>query len=124
MREYSTARTVILKKFFDADFFPNIENFFRAWNAIGVATQPEPNAGDANGAFYSPVSLKAKNQSRSDASDAYYRHIAGSRDNFHLLTGHAVSKINFDDQKKATSVSVSEIQCDFQHLYLLADPFR
>ncbi|KAK3725483.1 hypothetical protein LTR37_000453 [Vermiconidia calcicola] len=84
--------------------YPIIKNFFRGWNAIGLATQPEPDGGDANGAFYSTVSLKANNQSRSDASDAYYRPIAGKRDNFHLITGQTVTKINFDQDKKATSV--------------------
>lgn len=81
------------------------DNFFRGWNSIGVATQPQPNAGDANGAFYSSVSLKVVNQSRSSASDAYYRPIAGKRDNFHLVTGHTVTQINFDEHKTATSVN-------------------
>ena len=85
-----------------------IENFFRGWNSVGVTTQPQPNAGDANGAFYSTVSLKARNQSRSDASDAYYRPIARSRDNFHLVTGHTVTKVNFDRKKKAVSVDVGD----------------
>ncbi len=83
------------------------ENFFRGWNAIGVASNPQPNAGDATGAFYSTVSLDAKNQSRSSASDAYYRPIAGKRSNFHLITGQSVTKINLDKNKRATSVNVS-----------------
>ena len=65
------------------------------------------NDGDANGAFYSSISLKAKNQSRSTAADAYYRPIAGERKNFHLLTGQTVTKIRFDAVAKATSVDVS-----------------
>jgi hypothetical protein len=69
--------------------------------------QPQPNSGDANGIFYSPISMKATNQSRSTASDGYYRPIAKTRDNFHLLTRHEVTKINFDENKKATFVSVS-----------------
>ena len=86
------------------------EYFFKGWNSIGVKTQPQPSAGDANGAFYGPISLTAKNQSRSDASDAYYRTIVGKRDNFHLITGHTVSKINFDKNKKAQSVDVSRLK--------------
>ena len=81
------------------------EYFFKGWNAIGIATQPEPNAGDANGAFYSPLSLKAQNQSRSSADEAYYRPIAAARDNFHLMYGQAVTKINVDNQTTATSVN-------------------
>ncbi|GAB7337029.1 hypothetical protein MBLNU457_g2441t1 [Dothideomycetes sp. NU457] len=85
--------------------YPIIHNFFRGWNSIGVTTQPQPNAGDANGAFYGPVSLTAVNQSRSSASTAYYRPIAGKRDNFHLITGHTVTKINFSKGNTATSVN-------------------
>jgi len=90
-----------------------MHNFFRGWNSIGVHTQPQPNAGDANGAFYGPISAKAVNQSRSSASDAYYRPIAGKRNNFHLLTGQTVTKINFSQMKQATSVNVSELRIRF-----------
>ncbi|KAI7264019.1 GMC oxidoreductase [Hortaea werneckii] len=81
--------------------FPNFQwpiakNFFRGWNAIGLLTQPQPNAGDANGVIYGPLSLNAKNQSRSSASRAYYRPIARKRGNLHLIVGHAASKIHFD----------------------------
>ncbi|KAK4552241.1 hypothetical protein LTR86_010595 [Recurvomyces mirabilis] len=85
--------------------YPVMKNFFRGWNAIGVATQIEPNGGDANGAFYGPISAKARNQSRDSASEAYYRPIAGRRDNFHLIISHVVTKINFDQHKRATSVN-------------------
>lgn len=86
--------------------FHYAENFFRGWNAIGVASNPQPNAGDATGAFYSTVSLDAKNQSRSTATDAYYRPIVGKRTNFQLITGQSVTKINLDKNKRATSVNV------------------
>ncbi|RMY64894.1 hypothetical protein D0863_09497 [Hortaea werneckii] len=81
--------------------FPNFQwpiakNFFQGWNAIGLLTQPQPNAGDANGVIYGPLSLNAKNQSRSSASRAYYRPIARGRGNLHLIVGHAASKIHFD----------------------------
>ncbi|KAI7243926.1 GMC oxidoreductase [Hortaea werneckii] len=81
--------------------FPNFQwpiakNFFQGWNAIGLLTQPQPNAGDANGVIYGPLSLNAKNQSRSSASRAYYRPIARERGNLHLIVGHAASKIHFD----------------------------
>ena len=86
-----------------------IDNFFEGWNSIGVKTQPQPNAGDANGAFYSPISMKAQNRSRSSAADAYYRPIAEKRKNFHLSTGHIVTRIQFNGKKRATSVDVSTI---------------
>ena len=89
--------------------FPSFTaHFFRGWNSIGVASNPQPNAGDATGAFYGPVSLAAKNQSRSSASAAYYRPIAGKRPNFHLITGKSVTKINLNKKTmQATSVQVS-----------------
>lgn len=86
---------------------PHADNFFAGWNSIGVRTQPQPNAGDANGAFYGPISMKARNQSRSSAADAYYRPIAETRSNLHLLTGHAFTKIQFSGRKRASSVDVS-----------------
>jgi choline dehydrogenase-like flavoprotein len=94
------------------------DNFFRGWNSIGLATQPQPNAGDANGAFYSPVSLKAANQSRSSASAAYYHPIASTRDNFHLITGQTVTKINFSKHKTATSVNVGVLEIKFREPFL------
>lgn len=83
------------------------ENFFRGWNAIGLLTQPQPNAGDANGAIYGPLSLNAKDQSRSSASNAYYRPIASERSNLHLIVGHVASRINFD-RFTARSVDVRQ----------------
>ncbi|KAI7317286.1 glucose-methanol-choline oxidoreductase [Hortaea werneckii] len=76
--------------------WPIAKNFFRGWNTIGLLTQPQPNAGDANGVIYGPLSLNARNQSRSSASRAYYRPIARQRGNLHLIVGHAASKIHFD----------------------------
>jgi len=60
--------------------------------------------------------LDAKNQSRSDASDAYYRPIAGKRDNFDLITGQTVTKINFNKKKEAISVNVSKLRTNIPGL--------
>ncbi|KAH0372234.1 alcohol oxidase, partial [Aureobasidium melanogenum] len=73
-------------------------------NDIGVAINPQPNNGEATGAFYSTISAYAKNQSRSHASNAYYRPIAEVRKNLHLVTGHLVTKINLDQELRAISV--------------------
>jgi hypothetical protein len=81
-------------------------NFFAGWKSIGVAINPQPNDGEATGAFYSTISAYAKNQSRAHASNAYYRPIAGVRRNLHLITGHSVSKINFNKEIRAVSVDV------------------
>jgi hypothetical protein len=60
-----------------------------------------------------PISLKARNQSRSTAADAYYRPIVGKMRNFHLLTGQVVTKVRFDGKKRATSVDVSVIMGNY-----------
>ncbi|KER00065.1 GMC oxidoreductase [Aureobasidium subglaciale EXF-2481] len=84
--------------------YPVIKNFFAGWKDIGIKINSQPNDGNATGAFYSTISAYAKNQSRSHASNAYYRPIAGVRKNFHLITGHTVTKINFSKDKRAVSV--------------------
>lgn len=81
------------------------ENFFRAWHSLGVQTPKDPGSGAANGVFWAPGTLDPRTETRSDARTAHYDPIAGCRPNYHLLTGHAVSKINFVDQK-ATEVEV------------------
>ncbi|CAD0095458.1 unnamed protein product [Aureobasidium vineae] len=88
-------------------FSSRTENFFAGWDSIGVAINPQPNNGEATGAFYSTISAYAKNQSRAHASNAYYRPVANVRRNLHLLTGHTVSKINFDKELKAVSVDAT-----------------
>lgn len=83
------------------------ELFYKAWNSIGVPSNPQPNGGRAVDAFYSTSSLTAWNQSRCSAATAYYRPIADKRPNFHLLTLHSVTKVMIDKRKKrATGVQV------------------
>ncbi|KAL8693092.1 MAG: hypothetical protein Q9218_002016 [Villophora microphyllina] len=85
--------------------FPTTKYFYKAWNSIGIPSNPQPNAGRAVDAFYSTLSLSAANQSRSSADTAYFRPIAGKRPNFHLLPLHSVTRIVVDKQKKkATGV--------------------
>lgn len=84
------------------------EYFYKAWNSIGVPSNPQPNGGRAVDAFYSTLSLTVGNQSRCSASTAYYRPIEDKRPNFHLLTLHSVTKISIDKKnKRATGVQVS-----------------
>ncbi|KAL9581636.1 MAG: hypothetical protein Q9212_003785, partial [Teloschistes hypoglaucus] len=85
--------------------YPVLKYFHKAWNSIGVPSNPQPNAGRAVDAFYSTLSESAVNQSRSSADTAYFRPIAGNRPNFHLLPLHSVIKIVVDKKKKrATGV--------------------
>lgn len=84
----------------------NVEYFYKAWNSIGVPSNPQPNNGRAVDAFYSTLSLTAWNQSRCSASTAYYRPTVGKRINLHLLTLHSVTKILINKDRKATGVQV------------------
>lgn len=83
------------------------EYFFRGWNSIGIASNPQPNAGFPNGAFYGTISLNFDNQSRSSSDIGHYREVVGTRPNYHLLPGYLVTKILFDKNKKANAVHVS-----------------
>ncbi|KAI4227946.1 MAG: hypothetical protein L6R36_002026 [Xanthoria steineri] len=85
--------------------YPILKLFYKAWNSIGVPSNPQPNGGRAVDAFYSTLSLTAWNQSRCSAATAYYRPIERKRPNFHLLTLHSVTKVVIDKRKKrATGV--------------------
>lgn len=89
---------------FSTYVFPAIKYFFRGWNAVGVSSNPQPNAGNVNGAIYGTISIDANNQSRSFAASGYYRPYINKRPNWHLTTGKLVSKIQFNNEKKATGV--------------------
>ncbi|KAL8646620.1 MAG: hypothetical protein Q9226_006779 [Calogaya cf. arnoldii] len=85
--------------------YPILKLFYKAWNSIGVPSNPQPNGGRAVDAFYSTLSITAWNQSRCSAATAYYRPIEGKRPNYHLLTLHSVTKVVFDKKnKRATGV--------------------
>ena len=70
-----------------------------------MQTPQDPGSGAATGVFWGPSSLDPRTETRSDARTAYYDPVVGQRPNYHLLTGHAVSKISFKGQK-ATGVEV------------------
>lgn len=78
-------------------FFPELPTFFSAWKELGVTKQIEGATGDAYGVFWTPSSKDPKSQTRSSARTAYYDPIAAKRPNLHLLTGHAVTGIIWDE---------------------------
>lgn len=81
--------------------------FFQGWNSIGVASNPQPNAGMPNGAFYSTISMDYKNQSRSSSDIGHYREVISKRPNYHLLPNNLVTKILFDQERaEPTAVEV------------------
>ena len=95
------------------------ENFIRAWHSLGIESPEDPSGGTATGVYYGSSSLDPKNESRSDSRTAHYNSIS-SRPNYHLLTGSAVSRINFVKQN-ATGVEVRSIE-PVVYFVTLADP--
>lgn len=81
------------------------ENFFAGWHSLGVKTPRDPSGGDSTGTFFATGALDPKDETRSYARTAHYDRVIKSRPNYHLLSDHAVSKINFLG-KKATGVQV------------------
>jgi choline dehydrogenase-like flavoprotein len=85
--------------------FDVIKYFYKAWSSIGVTINPQPSNGDSNGAIYGPLSLSYQNQSRCSAAVAHYRGAPGNRPNYHLLTGHIVTKVLLNKMMAATGVN-------------------
>ena len=84
------------------------ENFIRAWHSLGIESPEDPSGGTATGVYYGSSSLDPRNETRSDSQTAHYNSVS-SRPNYHLLTGSAVSRINFVRQN-ATGVEVCTIE--------------
>ena len=95
------------------------ENFIRAWHSLGMESPEDPSAGTATGVYYGSSSLDPTNESRSNSQTAHYNSVS-SRPNYHLLTGSAVSKINFVRQN-ATGVEVRSTESNY-YFATLADP--
>ena len=95
------------------------ENFIRAWHSLGVESPKDPTGGTATGVYYGSSSLDPRNESRSDSQTAHYNSVS-SRPNYHLLTGSAVSKINFVG-KIATGVEVCSTE-PIVYFVTLANP--
>ncbi|KZT04890.1 GMC oxidoreductase [Laetiporus sulphureus 93-53] len=85
--------------------WPSMKNFFRAWEELDVSISQDGNDGNAIGAYWMPNSLHPRNQSRSYARPRYYDNIR-SRSNLHLVTGHVVDRVLFNDDLKAVGVKV------------------
>lgn len=85
------------------NLWPSMKNFFRAWRELGISYTADGNDGNAFGAYWMPSSLSATNQTRSYARQQYYDPVE-SRPNLHIITGHVVDKVVFNDDLDATGV--------------------
>lgn len=84
--------------------FPSIKNFFRGWKSLGVRVPKDAAGGDKEGVFWCPSTLDPRDETRSYARSGHYDRIVSRRGNYHLLAETAVSKIVFDEGKKAMGV--------------------
>lgn len=95
------------------------ENFIRAWHSLGIDSPDDPGGGTATGIYFGSSSLDPRNESRSGSQTAHYNSVS-SRPNYHLITGSAVSRINFVRQN-ATGVEVRSTE-PIVHFVTLANP--
>ncbi|KAH7396923.1 choline dehydrogenase-like protein [Phaeosphaeria sp. MPI-PUGE-AT-0046c] len=84
--------------------FPVIKNFFNAFHELGITTPKDPNDGSARGVFWAPSTLDPVQRTRSYARTAHYDRVEVARQNYHILPMTAVTKILFDENKKAIGV--------------------
>ncbi|KAF2464125.1 choline dehydrogenase [Lindgomyces ingoldianus] len=74
--------------------WPGIEIEWNAWGDLGLTVEKEGANGNAVGRFWVPSSQDPKSQTRSDARLAHFERVK-RRSNYHLLTLHKVTKLNF-----------------------------
>jgi choline dehydrogenase-like flavoprotein len=101
--------------------FPDMKNMSAALKAHKVATSKSPEGGDALGFLWVPSTLDVRTGTRSHARAAYYDTVA-TRSNLHLITGHTVDEIIFDEHLTATGVHVISRQDNTtQSIYALKE---
>ncbi|KAF7889620.1 uncharacterized protein EAF02_002035 [Botrytis sinoallii] len=81
--------------------FPDDRNQTLAAEDFGIEISDAPESGDAIGFYWVPQTLDPKTGFRSHSRVVYYDPIA-SQSNLHLIPGHLVEKILFDDSLTAT----------------------
>ncbi|KAK2072440.1 hypothetical protein P8C59_006796 [Phyllachora maydis] len=73
-------------------YYNSSSHFLQGMAQTGARVRGDLNAGDAVGAIFSPSSMSAQNQSRSDARTSYWDPVAG-RPNLHLAPGQTVTRL-------------------------------
>ncbi|KAF7920904.1 uncharacterized protein EAE98_008933 [Botrytis deweyae] len=89
--------------------FRDYRNQTLAAEDFGIEISDAPESGDAIGFYWVPQTLDPKTGFRSHSRVAYYDPIT-SRPNLHLIPGHLVEKILFDDNLTATGVELTSVQ--------------
>lgn len=87
--------------------YPGIKVQRQAIIELGAEPQVDGQDGHAYGVFWYPTALDNTTATRSYAVNGYYAP-ASSRANLHVLTGWRVDNIEFDEDKKATGVALTQ----------------
>ncbi|KAK0712316.1 hypothetical protein B0T21DRAFT_415884 [Apiosordaria backusii] len=77
--------------------------WFEAAVSSGLRAGGDPHAGDGSGVVYIPSVTSGTTRTRSHARLNHYTRIQ-PRSNYHILAGHTVARILFDNTKKVTGV--------------------
>ncbi|OCL11630.1 GMC oxidoreductase [Glonium stellatum] len=85
--------------------FPGLKIMWKAWDDVGITGPIEGAEGHAIGKFWVPSSQDPTTQTRSYARTGYYDPVR-TRPNYHLLTGHKVTKVNFSPELRAKGVTI------------------
>ncbi|KAF2134343.1 GMC oxidoreductase [Dothidotthia symphoricarpi CBS 119687] len=88
--------------------YPDTKTIWKSFKAEGIPLPREHAAGTAVGALWIPTALQPKNQTRSQAKNAYYDPVK-SRSNLVLITGKRVNEILFD-QSLLTGLKAKGVQ--------------
>ncbi|CAA7269323.1 unnamed protein product [Cyclocybe aegerita] len=86
--------------------WPGIKIQWKAWKELGMPTNIEGAAANAWGAYWNPSATD--NQYRRSYSRTGYWEPSATRRNLHLLTVHCVNGVLFNEQKRATAVTIQE----------------
>lgn len=74
------------------------------WKSLGLNPLQDLTSGSLIGNQYSPMAIRANDQSRATSESFLDASIASGRQNVFIFTKSLAKKVNFDNQKKATSV--------------------
>ncbi|KAF2843633.1 GMC oxidoreductase [Patellaria atrata CBS 101060] len=86
--------------------YPGIKPQWKAWAEIGVPQQIEGSDGSAYGAIWIPNAFD-RTVRRSYSRSGYYEP-AKNRTNLELIVGQRVNEVLFDENKRATGVTIQE----------------
>ncbi|RFU33699.1 hypothetical protein B7463_g2617, partial [Scytalidium lignicola] len=84
--------------------WPTIKVQWQAWTEVGVSINAEGAAGDSYNAYWVPSNVDQQYR-RSYSRSGYFDPVM-DRQNLQLLTGYRVNEVQFDENKRAQSVTI------------------